>query len=191
MSLTLCNAFILTDKFWYCRLSPNHKVLHYGDLEASPQGEVPHDSLQDKCKLYTRIVLLLLLSSEFLFITCSVFFLIRDVISSSFMEREQRTFPHAFKYCCSSFGKRIWGLSSAFQWACNFIQFGNVVHFMERNTVYFHSSSNCRCHIKIVWHIQKRILSMETAVSSVANNLVTGWKIRGLFGGKQRSFSLS
>ncbi|KAF0024770.1 hypothetical protein F2P81_023572 [Scophthalmus maximus] len=27
------------DKFWYCRLSPNHKVLHYGDLEESPQGE--------------------------------------------------------------------------------------------------------------------------------------------------------
>uniref|UniRef100_A0A3Q3M6H4 Engulfment and cell motility 1 (ced-12 homolog, C. elegans) n=1 Tax=Mastacembelus armatus TaxID=205130 RepID=A0A3Q3M6H4_9TELE len=36
------------DKFWYCRLSPNHKVLHYGDLEECPQGEVPHDSLQDK-----------------------------------------------------------------------------------------------------------------------------------------------
>ncbi|XP_072268295.1 engulfment and cell motility protein 1 isoform X1 [Pyxicephalus adspersus] len=36
------------DKFWYCRLSPNHKVLHYGDLEESPQGEVPHDNLQDK-----------------------------------------------------------------------------------------------------------------------------------------------
>ncbi|KAL8165620.1 UNVERIFIED_CONTAM: Engulfment and cell motility protein 1 [Gekko kuhli] len=36
------------DKFWYCRLSPNHKVFHYGDLEESPQGEVPHDSLQDK-----------------------------------------------------------------------------------------------------------------------------------------------
>uniref|UniRef100_A0A8B9L2D8 Engulfment and cell motility 1 (ced-12 homolog, C. elegans) n=1 Tax=Astyanax mexicanus TaxID=7994 RepID=A0A8B9L2D8_ASTMX len=35
-------------RFWYCRLSPNHKVLHYGDLEESPQGEVPHDSLQDK-----------------------------------------------------------------------------------------------------------------------------------------------
>uniref|UniRef100_A0AAX7TZJ3 ELMO domain-containing protein n=1 Tax=Astatotilapia calliptera TaxID=8154 RepID=A0AAX7TZJ3_ASTCA len=35
-------------EFWYCRLSPNHKVLHYGDLEESPQGEVPHDSLQDK-----------------------------------------------------------------------------------------------------------------------------------------------
>lgn len=39
-----------SDKFWYCRLSPNHKVLHYGDLEESPQGEVPHDSLQDKRK---------------------------------------------------------------------------------------------------------------------------------------------
>ncbi|MGH0179028.1 UNVERIFIED_CONTAM: hypothetical protein FKN15_000687 [Acipenser sinensis] len=37
------------DKFWYCRLSPNHKVLHYGDLEENPQGEVPHDSLQEKC----------------------------------------------------------------------------------------------------------------------------------------------
>ncbi len=37
-----------TDKFWYCRLSPNHKVLHYGDLEESSQGEVPHDSLQEK-----------------------------------------------------------------------------------------------------------------------------------------------
>ncbi|RXM35522.1 Engulfment and cell motility protein 1 [Acipenser ruthenus] len=36
------------DKFWYCRLSPNHKVLHYGDLEENPQGEVPHDSLQEK-----------------------------------------------------------------------------------------------------------------------------------------------
>ncbi|XP_058878922.1 engulfment and cell motility protein 1-like isoform X2 [Acipenser ruthenus] len=36
------------DKFWYCRLSPNHKVLHYGDLEESPQGEVTHDSLQEK-----------------------------------------------------------------------------------------------------------------------------------------------
>ncbi|XP_039593539.1 engulfment and cell motility protein 1 isoform X3 [Polypterus senegalus] len=36
------------DKFWYCRLSPNHKVLHYGDLEESPQGEVPHETLQEK-----------------------------------------------------------------------------------------------------------------------------------------------
>uniref|UniRef100_A0A8C2D639 Engulfment and cell motility 1 (ced-12 homolog, C. elegans) n=1 Tax=Cyprinus carpio TaxID=7962 RepID=A0A8C2D639_CYPCA len=31
------------DKFWYCRLSPNHKVLHYGDLEemASLYKDVP------------------------------------------------------------------------------------------------------------------------------------------------------
>uniref|UniRef100_A0AAZ3SSC1 ELMO domain-containing protein n=1 Tax=Oncorhynchus tshawytscha TaxID=74940 RepID=A0AAZ3SSC1_ONCTS len=36
------------DKFWYCRLSPNHKVLHYGDLEESPLGEVSHDLLQEK-----------------------------------------------------------------------------------------------------------------------------------------------
>ncbi|XP_038573016.1 engulfment and cell motility protein 1-like, partial [Micropterus salmoides] len=42
------SSCFLPDKFWYCRLSPNHKVLHYGDLEESPQGEVPHDSLQDK-----------------------------------------------------------------------------------------------------------------------------------------------
>uniref|UniRef100_A0A8C9EGW6 PH domain-containing protein n=1 Tax=Pavo cristatus TaxID=9049 RepID=A0A8C9EGW6_PAVCR len=27
------------DKLWYCRLSPNHKVLHYGDVE---EGVVPH-----------------------------------------------------------------------------------------------------------------------------------------------------
>lgn len=36
------------DKFWYCRLSPNHKVLHYGDIEEFSQGQISHDSLQDK-----------------------------------------------------------------------------------------------------------------------------------------------
>ncbi|XP_051887085.1 engulfment and cell motility protein 2 isoform X2 [Pristis pectinata] len=36
------------DKFWYCRLSLNHKVLHYGDLDESPQGEVAFESLQEK-----------------------------------------------------------------------------------------------------------------------------------------------
>ncbi|KAL2080039.1 hypothetical protein ACEWY4_023832 [Coilia grayii] len=46
--LSLLLLWHLPNKFWYCRLSPNHKVLHYGDLEESPQGEVPHDSLQDK-----------------------------------------------------------------------------------------------------------------------------------------------
>ncbi|RXM99399.1 Engulfment and cell motility protein 2 [Acipenser ruthenus] len=36
------------EKFWFCRLSLNHKVLHYGDLEEPPQGEVPFESLTDK-----------------------------------------------------------------------------------------------------------------------------------------------
>ncbi|KAG9353389.1 hypothetical protein JZ751_017984 [Albula glossodonta] len=35
-------------KFWFCRLSLNHKVLHYGDLEEPPQGEVPFELLTDK-----------------------------------------------------------------------------------------------------------------------------------------------
>ncbi|GCB63289.1 hypothetical protein scyTo_0011596 [Scyliorhinus torazame] len=36
------------NKFWYCRLSLNHKVLHYGDLDENPQGEVAFESLQEK-----------------------------------------------------------------------------------------------------------------------------------------------
>nr|XP_023701200.1 engulfment and cell motility protein 2-like isoform X4 [Paramormyrops kingsleyae] len=36
------------DKFWFCRLSLNHKVLHYGDLDEPPQGEVPYELLTDK-----------------------------------------------------------------------------------------------------------------------------------------------
>lgn len=50
------SSFFLPDKFWYCRLSPNHKVLHYGDLEESPQGEVPHDSLQDKRECQVKLL---------------------------------------------------------------------------------------------------------------------------------------
>uniref|UniRef100_A0A8C2FSV6 Engulfment and cell motility 3 n=1 Tax=Cyprinus carpio TaxID=7962 RepID=A0A8C2FSV6_CYPCA len=35
------------DKLWYCRLSPNHKVLHYGDVEE--QTETPSiEALQEK-----------------------------------------------------------------------------------------------------------------------------------------------
>ncbi|XP_066504722.1 engulfment and cell motility protein 3 isoform X1 [Hoplias malabaricus] len=35
------------DKLWYCRLSPNHKVLHYGDVEE--ETEIPSiESLQEK-----------------------------------------------------------------------------------------------------------------------------------------------
>ncbi|XP_062842324.1 engulfment and cell motility protein 2 isoform X2 [Trichomycterus rosablanca] len=36
------------EKFWFCRLSLNHKVLHYGDLDESPQGDVPLELLTDK-----------------------------------------------------------------------------------------------------------------------------------------------
>uniref|UniRef100_A0A8C9VVU5 Engulfment and cell motility 2 n=1 Tax=Scleropages formosus TaxID=113540 RepID=A0A8C9VVU5_SCLFO len=36
------------EKFWFCRLSLNHKVLHYGDLDDPPQGEVPFEMLSDK-----------------------------------------------------------------------------------------------------------------------------------------------
>uniref|UniRef100_A0A8C6SW49 Engulfment and cell motility 2 n=1 Tax=Neogobius melanostomus TaxID=47308 RepID=A0A8C6SW49_9GOBI len=36
------------EKFWFCRLSLNHKMLHYGDLDESPQGEVPFELLSDK-----------------------------------------------------------------------------------------------------------------------------------------------
>uniref|UniRef100_A0A672LFN0 Engulfment and cell motility 2 n=2 Tax=Sinocyclocheilus grahami TaxID=75366 RepID=A0A672LFN0_SINGR len=35
------------EKFWFCRLSLNHKVLHYGDLDESTQGEVPFELLTD------------------------------------------------------------------------------------------------------------------------------------------------
>lgn len=41
----------LLEKFWFCRLSLNHKVLHYGDLDESPQGEVPFELLSDKSKM--------------------------------------------------------------------------------------------------------------------------------------------
>lgn len=37
----------LSDKLWYCRLSPNHKVLHYGDVEEN--AEMPSiEALQEK-----------------------------------------------------------------------------------------------------------------------------------------------
>ncbi|XP_074864988.1 engulfment and cell motility protein 3 isoform X2 [Carettochelys insculpta] len=35
------------DKLWYCRLSPNHKVLHYGDVEQGVQSP-PVESLPEK-----------------------------------------------------------------------------------------------------------------------------------------------
>ncbi|XP_018594482.1 engulfment and cell motility protein 3 [Scleropages formosus] len=35
------------DKLWYCRLSPNHKVLHYGDVEEDTETP-PIETLQEK-----------------------------------------------------------------------------------------------------------------------------------------------
>ncbi|CAL8360212.1 unnamed protein product [Lota lota] len=35
------------DKLWYCRLSPNHKVLHYGDVEEDTENP-PIELLQEK-----------------------------------------------------------------------------------------------------------------------------------------------
>ncbi|KAM9807564.1 engulfment and cell motility protein 3 [Neosynchiropus ocellatus] len=35
------------DKLWYCRLSPNHKMLHYGDVEEDSETP-PIESLQEK-----------------------------------------------------------------------------------------------------------------------------------------------
>ncbi|KAM6973790.1 engulfment and cell motility protein 3 [Aplochiton taeniatus] len=35
------------DKLWYCRMSPNHKVLHYGDVEEESDTP-PIESLQEK-----------------------------------------------------------------------------------------------------------------------------------------------
>lgn len=50
-SFLLSPFFSSLEKFWFCRLSLNHKVLHYGDLEESPQGEVPFELLSDKSEL--------------------------------------------------------------------------------------------------------------------------------------------
>ncbi|XP_053099292.1 engulfment and cell motility protein 2 isoform X2 [Hemicordylus capensis] len=36
------------ERFWYCRLALNHKMLHYGDLEDNSQGEVTFEALQEK-----------------------------------------------------------------------------------------------------------------------------------------------
>lgn len=43
------------ERFWYCRLALNHKVLHYGDLDDNPQGEVTFESLQEKSKFISLL----------------------------------------------------------------------------------------------------------------------------------------
>lgn len=65
--LQCCLSFSISDKFLYCRLSPNHKVLHYGDVEDLSQGQIPHEALQEKCEN------VLYFSLRFItFITCNV-----------------------------------------------------------------------------------------------------------------------
>lgn len=40
----------LAERFWYCRLALNHKMLHYGDLEENVQGGATLESLQEKSR---------------------------------------------------------------------------------------------------------------------------------------------
>lgn len=47
---SLLYLICVPERFWYCRLALNHKVLHYGDLEDNAQGEVTFESLQEKSK---------------------------------------------------------------------------------------------------------------------------------------------
>lgn len=47
---------VISDKLWYCRLSPNHKVLHFGDVEEDTETP-PIESLQEKSELLTTATL--------------------------------------------------------------------------------------------------------------------------------------
>ena len=47
---------IVPERFWYCRLALNHKVLHYGDLDDNPQGEVTFESLQEKSRFISLLL---------------------------------------------------------------------------------------------------------------------------------------
>lgn len=44
------------ERFWHCRLALNHKVLHYGDLDDNPQGEVTFESLQEKSRCMSPLM---------------------------------------------------------------------------------------------------------------------------------------
>lgn len=47
--LRISHGSSAADKLWYCRLSPNHKVLHYGDVEEGVQSP-PIESLTEKSR---------------------------------------------------------------------------------------------------------------------------------------------
>lgn len=49
-SANLCDCLSSSDKLWYCRLSPNHKMLHYGDVEEDTDNP-PIETLQEKSEL--------------------------------------------------------------------------------------------------------------------------------------------
>ncbi|MGH0129435.1 UNVERIFIED_CONTAM: hypothetical protein FKN15_002198 [Acipenser sinensis] len=46
-SLCVSGNWLCHDKLWYCRLSPNHKVLHYGDVDEESETP-PIEALQEK-----------------------------------------------------------------------------------------------------------------------------------------------
>ncbi|MGH0127122.1 UNVERIFIED_CONTAM: hypothetical protein FKN15_052672 [Acipenser sinensis] len=45
--LPIACCLAVADKLWYCRLSPNHKVLHYGDVDEESETP-PIETLQEK-----------------------------------------------------------------------------------------------------------------------------------------------
>jgi len=49
---TFCLFIMLTDKYFYCRLSPNHKVFHYGDCEENAVPTI--EQLSSKCEFLSR-----------------------------------------------------------------------------------------------------------------------------------------
>jgi hypothetical protein len=51
-----CLSSLFLERFWHCRLALNHKVLHYGDLDDNPQGEVTFESLQEKSRCMSPLV---------------------------------------------------------------------------------------------------------------------------------------
>lgn len=50
----LANLSLILDKLWFCRLSPNHKVLHYGDFEDNIDNP-PIEMLASKSEFISTI----------------------------------------------------------------------------------------------------------------------------------------
>lgn len=56
-----------SDKLWYCRLSPNHKMLHFGDVEEDTENP-PIEMLQEKSEF--RLGFVLEMMFRFIHMTC-------------------------------------------------------------------------------------------------------------------------